>query len=89
VSETLRFKVIHDVVCIIFSAKGCNSTTYIIDFEGQFSELKSIISKEVFINMWKQILGKVKAALLSHWSELVWFVIGAALGVFVLAGWVA
>ena len=77
------------MLCIIFSAKQGNFPTYIIDFGGQFSEPKSIISQEVFINMWKQILDKIKAALLSHWSELVWFVIGAALGVFVLAGWVA
>lgn len=87
-AKTLRFEIIHGTLCIMFSVRGPNFPTYIIDFEGQFSDPKSIISQEVFINMWKQILGKISAALLSHWSELVWFLIGAALGVFFLAGFV-
>jgi len=39
--------------------------------------------------MWKQILTKINTALLTHWSQLVWFVLGAVLGVFVLGGLVS
>ena len=36
--------------------------------------------------MWKQILSNVNAAILANWSQLVSFVFGALLGIFVLAG---
>jgi len=39
--------------------------------------------------MWKQILSKVNAALLAHWSQFVWFVLGVGLGLFVLGSCVA
>tara|TARA_R110000851_G_scaffold9984_1_gene36597 strand:+ start:2215 stop:2535 length:321 start_codon:yes stop_codon:yes gene_type:complete len=39
--------------------------------------------------MWKSILSKVNAALLTHWSQLVWFVIGALVGTVLLGGLVS
>ena len=36
--------------------------------------------------MWKEILTNVNAAILRNWSSLVWFVLGALLGVFFLGG---
>ena len=39
--------------------------------------------------MWKQILTKVNASLLANWSQLVWFVLGTILGVFLLGGLVS
>ena len=38
--------------------------------------------------MWKQILTKINAALLSHWSQLVWFVLGTLMGAVLLGGMV-
>ena len=43
----------------------------------------------LYTTMWKQILTKVNTALLAHWSQLVWFVLGVVLGVFVLGGLVS
>ena len=39
--------------------------------------------------MWKQILTKVNEALLTHWSQFVWFVLGTLIGIFFLAGLVS
>ena len=39
--------------------------------------------------MWKQILTKINASLLANWSQLVWFVLGALMGLFVLGGLVS
>jgi hypothetical protein len=36
--------------------------------------------------MWKLILDKLNAAILTHWSQVVSLILGALLGVFVLAG---
>ena len=36
--------------------------------------------------MWKQILTKINASLLANWSQLVWFILGSLLGLFVLGG---
>ena len=39
--------------------------------------------------MWKSILSKVNASLLTHWSQLVWFVVGALVGTVLLGGLVS
>ena len=39
--------------------------------------------------MWKQILTKINASLLANWSQLVWFVLGALAGLFLLGGLVS
>jgi len=39
--------------------------------------------------MWNTILEKVKAGMLVYWSQVVWFVLGALLGVVLLGGLVS
>ena len=36
--------------------------------------------------MWNQILSKVKAVILTNWSQFVMFILGALVGIFFLAG---
>jgi len=55
-------------------------------------ELRELFSSSIcllYITMWKQILSKVNASILAHWSQVVWFVVGTLAGAFLLGGLVS